>query len=54
MRRLIPRKPSRYVYTLGQKPTFYPEIPLILVVQNCEFCENWDFKNVNFVKIGIL
>ena len=21
---------------------------------NCEFCERWDFKNVNFVKSGIL
>ena len=47
--------------TLGQKPTFYSEIPLILIVfkiwilwrlrfQKCEFCENWDFKIVNFVK----
>jgi len=26
--------------TLGQKPTFYPEIPLILIFQKCEFCEN--------------
>ena len=30
-------------YTLGQKPTFFPEIPMI-----------WYFKNVNFVKIEIL
>ena len=33
------------------KPTFYPEIPLILIFQKCEFCEKWDFKNMNFVKI---
>ena len=29
---------SRYG-TMGQKPTFYPEIPLILRFQKCEFCE---------------
>ena len=40
-------------YMFGQKPTFYPEIPLILIVLKCEFCEIWDFRNVNFVKIGI-
>ena len=28
-----------FLITLGQKPTFYPETPLILVVQKCEFCE---------------
>jgi len=38
-------------YTLGQKSTFYPEIPLIL--RKCEFCKNWDFRKVNFVKIEI-
>ena len=26
-------------YTLGQKPTFFPEIPMIVIFQNCEFCE---------------
>ena len=40
--------------TLGQKPTFHPEIPLILIFQKCEFCEKSDFRNVNFVKIVIL
>ena len=25
--------------TLGQIPTFYPEIPLILIFQKCEFCD---------------
>ena len=40
--------------TLGQKPTFYPEIPLILMFQKCEFCEKYDFRNVNFVKNEIL
>ena len=38
--------------TLGQKRTFYPEISLIFKVQEYEFCENWDFRNVNFVKIA--
>ena len=37
-------------HTLGQKPSFYPEIPLILIFQKCEFWENWYFRNVNFVK----
>ena len=32
-----------YVATLGQNPNFYPEIPLILRFQKCEFCEKWDF-----------
>ena len=39
---------------IGEKSTFYPEIPLILMFQKCEFCGKWDFRNVNFVKIGIL
>ena len=26
--------------TLGQNPTFYHEIPLILLFLQCEFCEN--------------
>ena len=54
-----------YKCTLRQKPTFCPEIPLILIFQKCEycakmrfqkceFCENWDFRNVNFVKNVIL
>ena len=51
--------PTRYLdlpqktytqYTLGQKPTFYPEILVILIFQKCEFCEKWDFRIVNFVK----
>ena len=36
-------------FTLGQKPTFYPEIPLILIFQKCEFCEKLNFRKVNFV-----
>ena len=28
-----------FISTLGQKPTFYPEIPLFLIFQKCEFCE---------------
>ena len=40
--------------TLRQKPTFYPEIRLILIFQKCEFCEKCDFRNVNFVKNAIL
>ena len=39
--------------TLGQNP-FYLEIPLILMFQKCEFCEKWDFENVNFVENDIL
>ena len=38
------------VATLGQKPTFYPEIPLILIFQKCEFCEKWYSRSVTFVK----
>ena len=40
-------------FTLGQKTTVYLEIPLNLMFQKCEFCEYWDFRNVNFVKIEI-
>ena len=43
-----------YLCTLGQKPNVYPEIPLILIFHKGEFCEKWDFRNVNFVKIEIL
>ena len=31
------RQVRKYSATLGQKPTFYPEIPLIAIVQKCEF-----------------
>ena len=27
------------LYTLGQKPTFYPEITKNLIFEKCEFCE---------------
>ena len=27
------------MYTLGQKPTFYPEISKNLMFEKCEFCE---------------
>ena len=37
-------------FTLGQKPTFYPEITKKLMFEKCEFCEKWDFENVNLVK----
>ena len=37
----------------GAKPTFYPEIPLILIIRKCEFFVKWDIRNVNFVKIEI-
>ena len=37
----------------GAKPHFYPEIPLILIFQKCEFYEKWDFRNMNFEKIEI-
>ena len=40
------RSPS----TLGQKPTFYPEITKNLMFEKYEFCEKWDLQNVNFVK----
>ena len=33
--------------TLEQKPTFYPEIPKNLMCGKCEFCEKWDFENMN-------
>ena len=38
--------------TLGQKPTFYPEITKILMFEKCEFCETEKrgFEIVNFVK----
>ena len=36
--------------TLGQNPTFYPEITKNLMVEKCEFCGKWDFENVTFVK----
>ena len=39
---------------LGQNPTFYPDIPYNLILEKCEFCEKWDFENVNFVKIVIV
>ena len=42
-----------YRATLGQKSTFYPEITKNLMCENCEFCEKWDFRKVNFVKVGI-
>ena len=38
------------IYTLGQKPTFYPEITKNLMFEKCEFCEKWDFQIVNFVQ----
>ena len=40
--------------TLGQKATFYPEINKNLMFEKCEFCEKYDFENVNFVKNEIL
>ena len=36
--------------TLGQNPTFNPEIPLIFIFQKCESCEKCDFRIVNLVK----
>ena len=36
--------------TLEQKPNFYPEIPLYLMFEICEFCEKLDFEIVNCVK----
>ena len=38
----------------GQKTTFDPEISKNLMLEKCEFCEKWDFENVNFVKNEIL
>ena len=38
----IPRKSplTQFSYTtLGQKQTFYPEIPYNLMFEKCEFCE---------------
>ena len=29
------------------KLTFYPEIPKNLMCGKCEFCEKWDFENMN-------
>ena len=40
--------------TLGQKPTFNPEITKNLMFEKCELCEKWDFENVNFEKSEIL
>ena len=37
--------------TLGENQL---EIPLNLTLEKCEFCEKWDFENVNFVKIEAL
>ena len=48
-----------YCVHTRQKTTFYPKIPykfklvknVMFVtnkISNCEFCENWDFKNANF------
>ena len=36
--------------TLGQKPSFYPEISKNLMFENCGFCEKWGSEIVNFVK----
>ena len=36
--------------TLGQKPTFYPDITKNLMIEKCEFWEKWDFENVIFVE----
>ena len=36
--------------TLGQKPTFCPEITKNLMFEKCDFYEKWDFENVNFGK----
>ena len=43
----------RSLLTVGQKATFYPEITKNLMFEKCEFCEKWDFENMNFVKIEI-
>ena len=40
--------------TLGQKLTFYPEVTKNFMFEKCEFCEKWDFENVNFVKSEIV
>ena len=36
--------------TLGQNPTFCPEITSNLMIEKCEFCEKWGYENVNFAK----
>ena len=38
------------LYTLGQKPPFYPEITKNLIFEKCEFCVKRCFEIVNFVK----
>ena len=40
----------RSIQTDHKKTSFYPEITKNLMLEKCEFCENWDFKNVNFEK----
>ena len=37
---LIERFEHKKNLTLGQKPTFYPEITMNLKFEKCEFCEN--------------
>ena len=51
----------KYIYTrtaaqrtLRQQPTFFPKNSLEFEFVKCEFCENWDFENVNFAKNEIL
>ena len=39
-----------YVTHWGKNQLFYPEITKNLMFEKCEFCEKWDFENVNFVK----
>ena len=39
------------VCTLGQNPTFYPEITKNLMFENVNFVKKCDFENVNFVKM---
>ena len=34
----------------GKKTTFYTEITNNFMFEKCEFCEKWDFQNMNFVK----
>ena len=43
-------RPKSTFCTLGEKPTFYPEITKNLMLEKCDFCEKWDFEIVNFVK----
>ena len=33
------KKADGIAVTLGQNPTFYPKIPMILILQKCEFCK---------------